>query len=185
MNGSEQLPVEPVARRDRRAACSRSRPPSPRRRTGCSNSRPSSMALVMSVTWNSSRQSSRTSSSTGLITAATGSALSALRLGRFAEPGDRRMHLVHELMEMHPALFRDRRRARRTGPSAGLAAPDLAHEIGALDGPGLLQQPAEEAARRLARAELGRDAVERPGRPLLQRVGAQRALLPPGRRAPS
>ena len=38
------------------------------------------MALVMSETWNSSRQSRRVPLSTGLITAATGSALSALAL---------------------------------------------------------------------------------------------------------
>ena len=111
-----------------------------------------------------------------------GNRIGVVRLGprRLAEPGDRRMHLVHELVEVHAALFRDRDLREEQVHQERLAAPHLAHQVGALDGFGLFQQPGEKAARRLAGTQFRRDAVEGPGGPLLQRVGAERALLHQG-----
>ena len=113
----EQLPVEPIlveiVRRDVEVATSVTPPAN-----SLSNSRPSSIALVMSLHLELvEAQQPQPRSTSASTTAATGSAC-PLPLLALAERGDRRVHLVHELMEMHPPLLARSAPRRRTGPSA-------------------------------------------------------------------
>jgi hypothetical protein len=85
------------------------------------------------------------------------------------------VHLVHEFMEVHPSLARLWDGLEEEIHKHGLAAPDLADEIGAARRPlGLAQEGVEQAARLLD--EVVRDTVEHRGGSPLQGIGRQRAL---------
>ena len=168
MNGRNSWRLSP-SRRARRARCWRSRPASPRPSNSLSNSRPSSIALVMSLTWNSSRQSSRVVVEHRLRHRRDRIGILRLALGRCAEFGDRLMHLVHELVEMHAAASPRSAPPRRTGPSAW-SCRARPRRRGRRRAPASACAAAEQPRGRCG-GQLRGDAVEDRAPPALQRIG--------------
>ena len=82
-----------------------------------------------------------------------GIALAALG---FPERGDRGVHLVHELVEVDAALLRRFDRGEEEVHEHGLAAPDLADEVGAADRLAAGEKAAAGLRRRRPRCGRGR-----------------------------
>ena len=139
----ETVLVEVVGR-----ARSRSRPrttPSSNRRV---NSRPRIIASAMSVTWNSSKQSSQRLLGDRAATSRIGSSLVDLAdLQRVAKLAHALVHVGHEFVEMRPPLALHRRGLEEQVHQHGLAAADIALDVQALD-----RLPALAARRTASRA---------------------------------
>jgi hypothetical protein len=105
MKGRTKLAVEAVFDRDRRARVLEVATMVTPRSQSFSNSRPSSMALVMSPTWNSSRQRSRSSVVHGFGDRGDGIGVVGLAARRLAEGGDAGVDFVHEFMEVRRGAY--------------------------------------------------------------------------------
>ena len=88
----------------------------------------------MSVTWNSSKQSSQSPRAMAAAASRIGSSpLISPRFDLLPERVDALVHVGHEFVEMHAALALDRRRREEQIHQHGLAAADLAENVEALD----------------------------------------------------
>ncbi len=97
-----------------------------------SNSRPRIIASAMSLTWNSSKQSS--AASAAILVRERQDRVRAFRL-RPAPRVDAGVRLLHELVEVDAPLARDLRRPEEQVHQHGLAPPDLADEVEAVRTP--------------------------------------------------
>ena len=134
----------------------------------------------MSVTWNSSKQSSHASSKIACAVSADHIGIVDLAARDVLAIGiDALMHLGHEFVKMRAALVRDLRLLEEQVHQHGLAAADLAMDVEPMRRGLVLvgKQPAEQALL-LDRRVAGKPLLQRRQglrRPLLRRIGLDRA----------